>query len=248
MSQTCTRCHVDQPLSAFHRRCRADGTPRRVCKACGLVEQRAIRLERARQRSASRLCECGGTFTTLSGLRLHRALTPGCTQSLSDYFWSLVRTGPGCWEWQGVRGSKGYGIFYVAKQQVRAHRFSYEATHGPIPAGLLICHHCDNPPCVRPDHLFAGTSRENRQDAIAKGRIRRAAPRVARPRRAPAPRPVRPVRENCLYGHPLDRVVVRSTGSKQRYCGTCHREHERRRYERRRWERGAPDCVKGDAA
>jgi hypothetical protein len=59
-----------------------------------------------------------------------------------------------------------------------AHRFAWELAYGPIPPGLSICHRCDNPPCVRPDHLFLGTTRENVFDSIAKGRPRGAPPKL----------------------------------------------------------------------
>lgn len=82
--------------------------------------------------------------------------------------------GDGCWEWSGKRFDEGYGKFSMpgnSRKTVQAHRLSYELFVGPIPDGLLICHKCDNPPCVRPDHLFPGTSAQNTQDAIAKGRM-----------------------------------------------------------------------------
>lgn len=88
-------------------------------------------------------------------------------------FWSFVKTGPGCWEWTGrrMRHRGGYGSFQLARGvPVPAHRFSYELAYGPVPEGLHVCHRCDNPPCVRPDHLFAATNMENRHDMMRKGR------------------------------------------------------------------------------
>ena len=88
-------------------------------------------------------------------------------------FWSRVDKSGECWIWTGCRLKGGYGQLGHpdgSGRQVRAHRLAWELSHGPIPAGLLVCHTCDNPPCVRPDHLFLGTTSDNVHDARAKGR------------------------------------------------------------------------------
>jgi len=75
----------------------------------------------------------------------------------------------GCWEWQrGVTGS-GYGQITVNGDSMGAHRFSYELYNGDIPEDAIICHKCHNPPCVNPNHLYAGDEKRNAQDAIENG-------------------------------------------------------------------------------
>lgn len=79
----------------------------------------------------------------------------------------------GCWEWLGYKTRKGYGTQRFGGKKILAHRYSYELYNGKIPDGLCICHKCDNPSCVNPDHLFLGTIQENNLDCIKKGRIAR---------------------------------------------------------------------------
>jgi hypothetical protein len=87
-------------------------------------------------------------------------------------FWEKVDVGgpDECWEWKGERTAKGYGRFDVAGRHIRAHRFAWELAHGPIPEGMFALHHCDNPPCCNPAHLFEGTNLDNMADMTAKRR------------------------------------------------------------------------------
>jgi hypothetical protein len=76
-----------------------------------------------------------------------------------------------CWEWTGSKLKSGHGLLRsVAADTYLAHRLSWHIHNGPIPDGLCVLHHCDNPPCVRPDHLFLGTRADNTMDMISKGR------------------------------------------------------------------------------
>lgn len=77
-----------------------------------------------------------------------------------------------CWEWSGSRNEQGYGEVWFDGKNRRAHRFSFEVAFGEIIEGLCVCHKCDNPPCVNPDHLFLGTKKDNAQDASRKKRLK----------------------------------------------------------------------------
>lgn len=79
----------------------------------------------------------------------------------------------GCIIWVGGKHAFGYGSLRVGSRKVGAHRIAYELANGPIPDGLIVCHKCDNPPCVNADHLFLGTTRDNMRDALEKGRVAR---------------------------------------------------------------------------
>jgi hypothetical protein len=152
-------------------------------------------------------CERGGTGPHPSS----------CTPLMR--FWRKVdATGDGCWEWQGASNGVGYGMIrFTRTLRVYAHRWIYEQLHGPIQSGHVIMHLCDNPRCVRPAHLRAGTQAENMQDMVRKGR----ANIVPRARKT-----------HCVHGHAFtdENTYVGTDG--YRGCRTCHRIGERARKQR----------------
>jgi hypothetical protein len=97
-------------------------------------------------------------------------------EKVIEKFWAQVKKASepdGCWEWQAGKSPSGYGRIWDGQKNLVASRFSYELHKGVIPKGYFVCHHCDNPACVRPDHLFLGTQKDNIQDAKQKGRLKR---------------------------------------------------------------------------
>jgi hypothetical protein len=79
----------------------------------------------------------------------------------------------GCLVWTATCDHNGYGKIHIDGKMKKAHRIAWAEVNGPIPAGLVVLHKCDNPPCVELDHLQLGTRKENQQDAVRKGRYAR---------------------------------------------------------------------------
>jgi hypothetical protein len=92
-------------------------------------------------------------------------------KTLEEKFWPrFAQDAAGCWEWAGARTKAGYGQLHHKGLALYAHRVSWELHYGPIPPNADVCHTCDRPACVRPDHLFVGSHAQNMADSKAKGR------------------------------------------------------------------------------
>lgn len=89
-------------------------------------------------------------------------------------FWSKVQRADAdsCWLWTGSIASHGYGVFSVGRDRIRAHRFAWMTSRGPVPQGQDVCHSCDQPSCVNPSHLFVASHHDNLLDSVRKGRKR----------------------------------------------------------------------------
>ena len=88
-----------------------------------------------------------------------------------ERFWSKVDKTVSCWNWSACTDKDGYGIFWLNDGNSRAHRVSMMLEGCDIPSGMMVCHTCDNPSCVNPDHLYIGDSQTNVDDMIERGRV-----------------------------------------------------------------------------
>ena len=140
------------------------------CRVSFLPKYRVTRRYWATRRFCSRAC---ATMGMRGQSRSTKVRVP-----LEERFWAKVQVrGPDdCWPWIGSREAAGYGVLYrrstPRRRVYKAHRLSWEIHNGSIPSSLFVCHHCDNPPCVNPVHLFLGTALDNAKDMLAKGRCR----------------------------------------------------------------------------
>jgi hypothetical protein len=95
---------------------------------------------------------------------------PNQQKNTLDDFWARVNRTGDCWIWQGSKDRDGYGFFHWENKQVRTHRFVAQEVLKLDISYLEVCHTCDNPGCVRPSHLFVGTTKDNKKDSVRKGR------------------------------------------------------------------------------
>lgn len=161
MANECDANAVTAGLCEKHyaalRRARGYKPPSRAC---------SIEDCNRRVRGAHGLCHSHLRRLNLYGDPLHPA--PSHADRLRA---KIVRTTPsGCWEVEPTTGCKGYGQFAMDRKSMGTHRAAWILAHGPIPDGLWVLHHCDNPPCVNPAHLYLGDCHDNVRDRVVRGR------------------------------------------------------------------------------
>lgn len=146
-------------------------------------------------------------------MSLGMSVPPSPQASLFDRFWSKVDTSGDCWLWTAAVDRKGYGKIGeggAGGRTLIASRVGYELQVGPIPEGMSVLHLCDTPACVRGDHLFLGTQKENLQDMVAKNRGWWSN------------------RTHCPHGHEYtpENTLIYGVKKPQRVCKTCQRARD----------------------
>lgn len=137
----CTTCKCEHELSAFGPdRSRRDGLNVRCLKSAAALK------------------------------KSYYISKPRLVLSAEVRFWAKVDKTAKCWNWIASKKPRGYGHFFADGKQILAHRFSWELHMGPIPAEQCVLHRCDNPACIRPEHLFLGDYADNARDMTQKGR------------------------------------------------------------------------------
>jgi len=136
-----------------------------------------------------------------------------------------INVNTGCWEWQGYRNRAGYGCVRVNRCVQLVHRVSFEVHVRPLREGFFVLHHCDNPCCFNPDHLFEGTNQDNMDDAIAKGRHYSLCAKA---------------KTHCPRGHEYTKENTCINRKAQRSCKECRRAATREWMRKKRIGNGIP--------
>lgn len=136
---------------------------------------------------------------------------------LARNFWDNVDKSGDCWIWVGVKNRKGYGTWSEHGVTTLAHRYTLLKASTPPDSNLMACHHCDNPSCVNPSHLYWGTAKDNARDLKERVGIHNKGV----------------YSKSCPKGHPMSGDNLRIYGKNKRFCRTCMNDRARE-YQRRK--------------
>lgn len=120
---------------------------------------------------------CDAAFLLPPSIAARRRYCSKACRSDAEYaaalqrFWASIERVGECWEWTGTRDEDGYGEAHLRSRKIRAHRLAWQFVHGEPPGNHHVLHTCDNPPCIRPAHLFLGDNKANAIDRVRKGRF-----------------------------------------------------------------------------
>ena len=128
---------------------------------------------------------------------------------LENRFWAKVQKSSGCWLWTGTTNGKQRAMFTMDGKPRIAARVVLALCGVDVPKDRLVCHHCDNPMCVKPEHLFIGTTKDNALDAVSKGRL------------------FNQKKTHCKHGHPFtpENTIIQAHRPHKRFCRTCQKLH-----------------------
>jgi len=168
----CLKCFVEKDESEFQLR-KDTKKLRSECRDCAnkriyewTKNNKFLRKKHIEKQREKLLCECSICNTKF----IKNSVVSQCSLRCRLKAGSKIEEQTGCWIWQGPR-SGNYGKIRVNQMTISTHRISYLEFNGPITDGLQVCHKCDNPLCINPEHLWLGTAKENMQDAKEKDRV-----------------------------------------------------------------------------
>lgn len=161
---TCQRCGAEFSTE-----------PGRMARGMARYCSRDCKLADSRKRTETRCEWCAKPFEWVPSRGQQRFCRRTCydahrAATMPERFWARVNKSGECWLWTGYRNKAGYGVTGVTPRSRLAHRVAFELSRGTLPPRQSVCHHCDNPACVRPDHLFLGDHVANTTDKVSKGR------------------------------------------------------------------------------